>query len=289
MYMLNGSVWCIFAIPGGYGSFRGGGGGVTPPPHRCIRREGALEAVPGAARQAVGGGYCRFPTPLKPALAVRETVAGHQLGSLDGGLPPFQCIPTPLSPSDRPPFTDFRKRLGAPHSAMEDGICWFTGTKGVAVGLSVTRAMKKTSQKLRVSLGPLPTAPLSPAPLEHNSAPPPRSGDGGMGPVAMPLTAPSRTPPWALFRSTDERRAGGWRGAGAAPAEGGARPVAADAAASAVVRMLGLWAEHRGNGRLRAAVGAAEVSKGARPPPPHAPQRGMDPIVAPLGGWRWGV
>ena len=34
--------------------------------------------------------------PLKPALGVRETPAGHRLGALEGGggvPPPFQCIP----------------------------------------------------------------------------------------------------------------------------------------------------------------------------------------------------
>ena len=44
--------------------------------------------------QAVGGGYRRLQMPLKPALAVRGTVAGHRLGALEGGyLPPFQFIP----------------------------------------------------------------------------------------------------------------------------------------------------------------------------------------------------
>ena len=46
--------------------------------------------------KAVGGGYCRLQMPLKRALAVRETVAGHWLDALEGGggyLPPFQCIP----------------------------------------------------------------------------------------------------------------------------------------------------------------------------------------------------
>ena len=36
--------------------------------------------------------------PLKLALAVRGTFAGHRLGALEGGggcLPPFQCIPAP--------------------------------------------------------------------------------------------------------------------------------------------------------------------------------------------------
>ena len=36
--------------------------------------------------KAVGGGYCRLQMPLKLALAVRETVAGHKLP------PPFQCL-----------------------------------------------------------------------------------------------------------------------------------------------------------------------------------------------------
>ena len=39
----------------------------------------------------VGGGYCRLPMPLKPALAVGGTVAGHRLGAPEGrggGLPP---------------------------------------------------------------------------------------------------------------------------------------------------------------------------------------------------------
>ena len=35
--------------------------------------------------KAVGGGYCRLQMPLKPALGVRGTVAGHSLGALEGG------------------------------------------------------------------------------------------------------------------------------------------------------------------------------------------------------------
>ena len=40
--------------------------------------------------KAVGGGCCRLQMPLKPALAVRETVVGHRLGALEGEgcLPP---------------------------------------------------------------------------------------------------------------------------------------------------------------------------------------------------------
>ena len=37
--------------------------------------------------KAVGGGYCRSQIPLKLALAVRDTVAGHRLGALKAPLP----------------------------------------------------------------------------------------------------------------------------------------------------------------------------------------------------------
>ena len=40
--------------------------------------------------KAVGGGYCRLQMPLKLALGVRGTVAGHRLGVLErvwGGTP----------------------------------------------------------------------------------------------------------------------------------------------------------------------------------------------------------
>ena len=35
--------------------------------------------------KAVGGGYCRLQMPLRLALGVRGTVAGHRLGALGGG------------------------------------------------------------------------------------------------------------------------------------------------------------------------------------------------------------
>ena len=63
-----------------------GKGPLRRPQQRLGRR---LEEV----AKAVGGGYCRLQTPLKLALAVRGTVAGHGLGALEGGYPPFQCIP----------------------------------------------------------------------------------------------------------------------------------------------------------------------------------------------------
>ena len=63
------------------------------PQRRLQRRLGRrLEEV----AKAVGDGYCRLQMPLKLALGIRGTVAGHRLDVLDGGagcLPPFQCIP----------------------------------------------------------------------------------------------------------------------------------------------------------------------------------------------------
>ena len=84
-----------------------GGQCGTPatPRHGCIRKEGTSEVALEAVRRleevakAVGGGYCRLQMPLSLAPAVRETVAGRRLGTVEGGgggyLPPFQCIPTP--------------------------------------------------------------------------------------------------------------------------------------------------------------------------------------------------
>ena len=78
---------------------RGGGGGECDMGHggRAAGRD-ALEGRGPQRRpqkrlgrrleevaEAGGGGYCRLPTPLLPALGVRGTVAGHRLGALEGG------------------------------------------------------------------------------------------------------------------------------------------------------------------------------------------------------------
>ena len=70
-----------------------GKGPQRRPQRRSDRR---LVEIP----KAVGGGYMRLQMPLKPALDVSQTVAGHRQGVLEGGggggyLPPFpfQCIP----------------------------------------------------------------------------------------------------------------------------------------------------------------------------------------------------
>ena len=65
-------------------------------PQRWLDRR--LEEV----AKAVEGGYCRLQIQLNPALAVKEPVAGHRLGTREGGgvPPPFQCVPAPpLAPT----------------------------------------------------------------------------------------------------------------------------------------------------------------------------------------------
>ena len=52
--------------------------------------------------KAVGGGYCRLQMPLKLALGVRGTVAGHRLGALEGGgggFPPANAFHGPSGAS----------------------------------------------------------------------------------------------------------------------------------------------------------------------------------------------
>ena len=65
------------------------GKGPQRRPQRHLGRR--LEEV----AKAVGGGYCRLQMPLRLALAVRETVAGHGLGALEGGVTP---PPLPMHP-----------------------------------------------------------------------------------------------------------------------------------------------------------------------------------------------
>ena len=68
-------------------------GRFSPCPKRALCR-GALEGKGPQRRprkrleevaDGVGGGYCRLSMSLRLALGVRETVAGHRLGALEGG------------------------------------------------------------------------------------------------------------------------------------------------------------------------------------------------------------
>ena len=81
------------------GQERGGDGGGGA--QGCNRREGAqrrprrrLDRPLEEVAKAVGGGYCRLQMPLKLALAVWETVAGHRLGAMEGA-----CLPPPSNAS----------------------------------------------------------------------------------------------------------------------------------------------------------------------------------------------
>ena len=63
--------------------------------------------------EVLGGGYCQLQMPLKPALAVRETVAGHRLGALEeggGGVPP----PVPMHPLHPWGRVAYKDRAGLP-------------------------------------------------------------------------------------------------------------------------------------------------------------------------------
>ena len=68
------------------------GPGKGPQRRLQKRSDRRLEEV----TKAVGGGYCRLQMSLSLALGVKETVAGHRLGALEGGggvpPPPFRCI-----------------------------------------------------------------------------------------------------------------------------------------------------------------------------------------------------
>ena len=63
-----------------------------PPPRDALEGDGPPEAV----RQAIGGGcqsgWGRLQMPLRLALGVTGTVAGHRLGALDGGGGLWTCV-----------------------------------------------------------------------------------------------------------------------------------------------------------------------------------------------------
>ena len=133
--------------------------------------------------------------PLKPALAVRERVAGHRLGALERGggtPPPFQCIPGSqpvlhaLCPSATPPPLDHQEK-GVPQSLN-------------ATQLAAKRHCLTTRHRRRTA--PVPSPPHiarggRPTVLRHASPSVRRPATGG-GPLSpqAPLHRPSipRTP-----------------------------------------------------------------------------------------------
>ena len=89
-----------------------------PPPPPSEAAPEAVGQADGGGRRGVGGGYCRLQMPLKPALGVRETVAGHRLGALQGGV--GGCPPPPLSTASlaplSPPRPQTTPRVRVPHA-----------------------------------------------------------------------------------------------------------------------------------------------------------------------------
>ena len=80
-----------------------------PPPMGCIRSQRRFQKRLGrrleGVAEAVGGGSCRLQMPLKLALGVRGTVAGHRLGALEGRggtFSPFNAPPPPPRPTRAP-------------------------------------------------------------------------------------------------------------------------------------------------------------------------------------------
>ena len=109
---------------------RGASEGKGPqrwPQQRLGRR---LEEV----AEAVGGGYCRVQMPLKLALGVRGTMAGHRLGA----LPPLPMHPPP---SQYPLQPRVRGRVSA-----EDGGGAYGGRPGQRVEEQGTWAAQKHSE-----------------------------------------------------------------------------------------------------------------------------------------------
>ena len=147
------------------------------------RLERRLEEV----AEAVGGSYCRLQMPLKPALGVRGTVAGRELGTLEGGggggAPPpsnasllggvggsvFSC---PLG------FTMMDRDLEAQarvHFPQANGL-----VGGAAQQLSSIGAEVKAHDLRRVPLQNRHQLPVRQGPQLHNLVHAPRGHNGGL-------------------------------------------------------------------------------------------------------------
>ena len=109
----------------------------------CMRRESTskrpqkrLDRRLEEVAKTVGSGYCQLQMPLKPALGVRGTVAGHRLGALEGGhLHPFQCIPDHHS-THLQPLTVSRVHGAQAHTGRRWSASWQPSQVGGASPLS---------------------------------------------------------------------------------------------------------------------------------------------------------
>ena len=182
------------------------------------RPQGRLDRRLEEVAKAVGGGYCRLQMPLKLAVGVRETVAGHRLGGLEerGGVPcplsmhhcPHHLLsPVPRTKCSPPPppeeFCDGPARVGGGGLVPDRPCC---------------NDQKHSS--CPVPLG-TPTASGSPAPT--GTQPPTAGGQpptaGGQTPTADPcgrtrVNATPAPPPPEHPRAAQGRRMrrGGTRG-----------------------------------------------------------------------------
>ena len=153
--------------------------------------------------KAVGGGYCRLQMPLRLALAIRGTVAGHRLGALEGGG-------GGTSPSSNAALRGGAQRrgLGAwPGHKSWKGQAW--GSEGRAWGVtpSPPATQKYQPAHLLTPCGNPPPPPTTPAGRHKARCQPPKPGNrlrggGGGGspqhfgldstPTAYPNTSPNR-------------------------------------------------------------------------------------------------
>ena len=143
--------------------------------------------------KAVGGGRCRLRVPLKLAVAIRETVAGHRLGTLEGWgvTPPFQSIPG--QPSTTASTTDHSQTLLKPAADRLDlRMCCVTcGQPGQSAVQSDSTAC------LGCTVQPQPhTGAEYPMNQTHPASPPP-------APLCdIPSGCCSFTGPWTVTRSS---------------------------------------------------------------------------------------
>ena len=143
---------------------------LLPVVQGCIRRDRTSQAAPEAVGwalrvvKAVGGGRCRLQMPLRPALAVRGTVAGHRLGALEGGgeggrlpTPPSVPLHRHCTPQDVPT----PPRLSDPTGGSPTP----SGAAGVPEASSGTASARRGSGTQRANPGaPAAQHRLSPVP-----------------------------------------------------------------------------------------------------------------------------
>ena len=151
----------------------------------CIRKQGAPEAAPAAVRQAVGGGcrpvgggYCRLQRPLKPALGVRGTVAGHKLGALEEGG------------GGTSPHSNASLHTGEGHDNSSAAHSW--GCSCFALLLSPTLFFKRTARRTNICSAPSTSIPLK-CPISLRTRVPP-AGCAQLDALTPRGTAPAHVP-----------------------------------------------------------------------------------------------